>query len=154
MIAWIALSVTLSAAPPCATNPAVRGLDYWLGAWEIHASGGSGTSRVSLSLDRCVFTETWTGAGNHRGENVLAYSVDDQTWRAFFADNHGRAHVFDRGRVAGDTAEFLSGADRVRVIREGPSRVKQIWEKSTDQGATWKTVFEGDYTRRSSAPLR
>ena len=150
MPGWIAVHAIalLSLASPCATHPRVRRLDYWLGAWVIQASGGAGTSRVSLSLDGCVFTESWTGARNHRGENVLAYSVEDSTWRAFFADNEGRVHVFANGSVAGDTAEFTGDANRIRIIREGPDRVKQIWEKSG------KVVFEGTYTRRRSAPLR
>ena len=147
MHAWIAVHALalLSSAPPCTTNPHVRRLDFWLGDWVVQ---GTGTSRVSLSLDRCVFTETWTGARHHRGENVLAYSVDDSTWRAFFADNEGRVHVFSQGRIAGDTAEFLGDANRILIIREGPDRVKQIWEKSGT------VVFAGDYTRRRRAPLR
>lgn len=135
----------LASAPPCATNPKVRQLDFWLGDWVVQSDAAS---RVSLSLDRCVFTETWTGARHHRGENVLAYSVDDSTWRAFFADNEGRVHVFSQGRITGDTAEFLGDANRILIIREGPNQVKQIWEKSG------KVVFEGTYTRRRRAPLR
>lgn len=131
----------------CATNPQVRQLDYWLGDWDIRIGTDSGRSRVTTSLDQCVFTETWTGARNHRGENVIAYNVEDQTWRAFFADNEGRAHVFDAGSVSGDTAEFIGVGNRVWIIRDG-ARIKQIWEKSG------KVVFEGIYTRRRSAPLR
>lgn len=127
----------------CTSNPEVRKLDFWIGTWVDSA----GTSQVSVSIDRCVFTETWV-AGNHQGEDVFAYSADNQTWKAFFADNEGRAHVFDRGIVKGDTAEFLAAGNRLLVIRRGPSQVQQIWEKDN------QIVFETIYTRRRSAPLR
>lgn len=142
MLSWLRL---LTVALSCAANPNVRRLDFWLGDWNVQDAG---ESRVALSLDKCVFTETWSGARNHRGENVLAYSVDDSTWRAFFADNEGRVHVFEQGRIAGDTAEFLGHGNRILLIRLSPSQVKQIWEKSG------KTVFEAVYIRRRSAPLR
>ena len=127
----------------CNSNPEVRKLDFWIGDW----ADSTGTSQVSVSMDRCVFTESWI-AGNHQGENVFAYSADSKTWKAFFADNEGRAHVFDRGMVRGDTAEFLAEGNRMLVIRRGPSQVQQIWEKDN------QIVFETTYTRRKSAPFR
>jgi hypothetical protein len=40
--------------------------------------------------------------------------------------------------------------NRIKVIRETPDKVEQLWEQSTDNGATWKTVFQGEYSRRKS----
>jgi hypothetical protein len=134
-------------------------LDFWLGDWVISAPGatGSSTSTVSFSLDECVVVEKWRDGENHKGENLFGYSADDKAWHGFFADNRGRVHVFVDGRVAAGVAEFRGPSttedghtvvNRVRIILSQPIKVEQIWEKSTDNGATWTTAFRGEYTRR------
>ncbi|MFZ1031768.1 MAG: hypothetical protein WAN72_07240, partial [Candidatus Acidiferrales bacterium] len=73
--------------------------------------------------------------------------------------NQGRAHVFVDGKVADGTAEFYGpsggsqgGAvlNRIRLVRLARDKVEQTWQKSTDNGSTWTTVFRGEYSRKSS----
>jgi hypothetical protein len=91
----------------------------------------------------------------HKGKNMFAYSLDDKSWHGMFADNQGRVHVFFDGKVASGSAEFSGpsqGANegtvlnRVRV-RISPDKVAQIWEKLSDNGATWVPEFHGEYSR-------
>jgi len=148
-----------AAADPatCATRSESRSLDFWLGDWTISYPGAPSASHstVSLALDKCLLVESWDGGKGHRGQNLFAYSADDQSWRGIFADNQGRVHTFE-GTVTAGTAEFrgtnrgADGAavlDRIRVVRVSPDRVTQTWEKSSDRGRTWTTVFHGDYAR-------
>jgi hypothetical protein len=159
----LAASPLRAATPPdaCAANPESRRLDYWLGSWVVTAPGGTGrssTSTVSRSLDNCLVVERWDDGKGHRGENVFGYSADDQSWRGLFADNHGRVHVFVDGTIVADAAEFHGSSggahgdpvlNRVRVVRVTSNTVEQTWEKSTDNGATWTTVFRGEYARKT-----
>jgi len=144
----------------CSASVESRQLDYWLGEWSVANPGSSvgGTSRISLSLDKCLFVERWGNGKGHAGENVLAYSSDDKTWRALFADNEGRVHIFTDGTVTSGSAEFHgpsrgpdgeSFLNRVKIVRVSADKVQQIWEKSTDNGATWKVVFSGEYSRKT-----
>jgi hypothetical protein len=144
---------------PCAAAEH-RQLDFWLGHWAIAAPGGTAgsTSTVSLSLDKCVVVERWGDGKDHQGENLFGYSPDDKSWHGFFADNRGRVHVFVAGKVAAGIAEFRGPStaedgrtifNRVRIILNRPNKVEQVWEKSTDNGATWTTAFRGEYTRRN-----
>ena len=144
----------------CSTNPANRGLDFWLGNWTVTYPGAtfSATSTVSLDLDKCLVVENWNGGKEHSGKNMLAYSADDKSWHGMFADNEGRVHVF-AGKVTSSVAEFQGPSvgpngeavlNRIKVTREMPDEVEQRWEQSTDKGATWKTVFQGKYSRRKS----
>jgi hypothetical protein len=143
---------------PCAQNPENRQLDYWLGNWKIGAEGSSGNahSTVSLSLDKCLIIENWDGGRGHYGQNIFGYSADDKSWYGMFADNEGRVHVFSSGKVSSGSAEFEGKShgpngetvlNRVKVARIGPDKVEQTWEKSNDNGATWSTVFRGEYSR-------
>jgi hypothetical protein len=143
---------------PCATDPQSRQLDFWLGNWTVTAPGGSitATSKVSLALDQCLLVENWDGGRGHSGENMFAYSPEENAWYGMFADNTGRVHVFSEGKVESGIAEFrgtshdLKGEtvlNKVRVVRIDANRVEQTWQKSTDNGATWTTEFRGAYSR-------
>ena len=143
---------------PCSGNSEIRQFDYWLGNWTITHSGetGSGTSKVYLSLDKCLFVESWDNGKGHAGQNLFAYSPDDRSWHGFFADNQGHAHVFLSGKVTLGLAEFYGPSrgpngetvlNRIRVVRLTQNSVDQTWDKSTDDGTTWKTVFQGKYDR-------
>jgi hypothetical protein len=166
----VAVVVCISLAPrvyaaaptgPCSTNPDSRALDFWLGDWSIAGPGSSPTAKstVTAALDKCIIVETWDGGRGHIGENWFGYNADDKAWHGMFADNQGRVHVFVNGKVASGSAEFSGpsqGTDgetivnRVRIVRIGPDKVEQIWEKSSDRGATWTTEFRGEYSRMKS----
>jgi hypothetical protein len=104
-----------------------------------------------------MVVERWDGGRGHTGENLLAYSADDKSWHGMFADNQGRVHVFLDGRVAPDSAEFSGPSrgpegeailNRVTIHRVSSAHIEQVWEKSSDSGKTWTTVFRGEYTRK------
>jgi hypothetical protein len=159
---WISLmprAFGATDAGPCSTNSESRQLDYWLGDWTITGPGASASaaSRVYLTLDKCMVVESWDGGRGHKGENIFAYSTDEKSWHGMFADNQGRVHVFVDGKVASGSAEFSGPSrapngetvlNRVRIVRIGLDKVEQVWEKSSDHGATWSTEFRGQYSRR------
>lgn len=158
-----ALSAPVSPAPdepaPCSTNSESRQLDFWLGDWNISYPGapGGSTSKVYLALDNCELVESWQDVQGHKGENRFAYNYENKSWRGMFADNRGHVHVFLDGKASAGSAEFdgpsrtPSGETvlhRIKVLRVDSNRVQQIWEKSTDNGATWSIVFRGEYSRK------
>jgi hypothetical protein len=142
---------------PCAADAQSRQMDYWLGDWTVTYPGapGGSTSKVHLDLDKCLIVESWDGGKGHSGQNMFAYSAEDKSWHGMFADNKGRVHVLE-GKVASGIAEFTGPSrnadgeavlNRVKVIRMDADKVEQSWEKSTDNGVTWKTEFRGEYLR-------
>jgi hypothetical protein len=146
------------AAGPCSLNSDGRQLDYWLGEWMVRYPGmqGSGTSKVYLSLDQCMLVESWDSGAGLKGENVFAYNAEDKSWHGLYLDNHGRVHVFE-GKVTPGSAEFDGPSrgpngdvvlNRVKVVRVSANTIEQSWEKSADNGATWKTEFRGEYSRK------
>ena len=143
----------------CASNAETRQLDFWLGDWSVVAPGSApnAASRVYLTLDKCMVVESWDGGRGHIGENMLAYSSDDHSWRGMFVDNRGRVHIFTSGRALPNAVEFSASGqgpsgqtvlNRVKIVRVDPDKVEQLWEKSTDNGVTWSTEFRGEYLRK------
>jgi hypothetical protein len=148
---------------PCSANSESRQLDYWLGNWSITVPGrtadNNSKSKVYLSLNKCVLIESWEDGRGHAGENVFAYNAENKRWYGLFADNRGHVHVFVDGKVSAGSAEFFGPSPgpngeavlhRIKVVRLAPDKVEQLWEKSTDNGATWTEVFRGEYLRSKS----
>jgi hypothetical protein len=148
---------------PCSTNVESRQLDYWLGNWNIAVPGrtadNNSKSKVHLALNKCVLIESWEDGKGHAGENIFAYSAENKRWYGLFADNRGHIHVFVDGKVSSGSAEFFGPSrgpngeavlHRIKVVRVSPDKVEQLWEKSTDNGATWTEVFRGEYSRAKS----
>src|SRR5271156_1094116 len=161
--AYLAAGPQVHAQDPraCSASTESRQLDFWLGDWIVSYPGMSATSSstVHLSLDNSLGVKRWVGAKGHTGENMFAYSSDDKSWHGMFADNQGRVHVFE-GKVSPGFAEFFGpsrGPDgeavlnRIKIVRASADKVEQSWEKSTDNGSTWKTEFRGEYTRKKSS---
>jgi hypothetical protein len=155
------LAVSAADAGACAANAQSRQLNYWLGAWVVSYPGAprGSASKIQLELDKCLFVENWQDGKGHKGENFLAFSADDQSWRGLFADNRGRLHIFTGGSVADGSAEFLgpgrgpngeSILNRLKLVRVNENRLQQTWEKSADGGKTWTGEFTLDYSRNSS----
>lgn len=157
---WLAKPTVFAADDPASAAKAEsRQLDFWLGDWTVAGPGAAAnsTSRVYLALDKCLIVESWDGGRGHKGENMIAYSSDDQSWHWMFADNQGRVHLFV-GKVTPGLAEFNGTSrgpngeaflNRVRLVRITGDKVEQSWEKSADNGATWTMEFRGEYSRKN-----
>lgn len=159
-LGWVVPGPALAAGASgaCSSDAGARQLDYWLGNWTVTFPGvaGSGSSRVRLSLDQCLLIESWDSGTGLKGENMFAYNPEDKVWHGLYADNRGRAHVFE-GQVTDGHAEFDGPShgpkgelmlNRVRIVRLTTNKLEQTWEKSGDNGATWKLEFRGDYSRK------
>ena len=146
-------------AGACAGNSESHQLDYWLGHWAMsgHSDASAhSTSNVSLALDKCLFVERWDNGKGHTAEKMFAYSPDDKNWYGMFADNEGRAHIFLNGTVASGTAEFHGTSrgpngeevlNKLRIVQMQPNGLMETWEKSTDHGVKWTTVYRAEYLR-------
>jgi hypothetical protein len=140
----------------CAATPEIRQLDYWLGNWTMGSGADKSSSKVSLSLDKCVFLEHWQNASGHFAEKTFAYSAEEKNWYGIFVDNQGRVHIFLNGKVSPDMAEFRGTSrgpngeavlNRLKVVRVSADKLEEVWEKSTDNGTNWTTAYRAQYSR-------
>jgi hypothetical protein len=144
-------------APQDCSAAEYRRLDFKIGEFEVTAMTGvrAGESRVESVLGGCMLVEHWQGAISGHGQAILYYNRNDQRWRMTFVNDEGDV-LNMTGTFAGDSL-VLTGENTMLEFRglhrmtwsplpEGG--VKQSWEYSTDDGASWKTIHVGYYARR------
>jgi tetratricopeptide (TPR) repeat protein len=143
---------------PCRANEEYRQFDFWLGEWDVSAAGQpAGTNDVRLILGDCVVFENWQGASGLAGKSFNFYDAAEGHWRQIWVDDTGSVLDFTGGvedgvmRYTATTRDHETGATtRHRLsFTPGPDgTVRQLWEQSNDDGATWQAVFDGRYVPR------
>ena len=149
-------------ASPCQADPAFRRLDFWIGDWYVYDSPGGGKAGRSVLkkiLRGCAVSVDWTEAdGSGEIQETFFYEKARKTWHQVWISDAGptkERRSIDDGpagslRFLGEVLQLdgRSYLDRSTVTPTKDGRVRQVIEMSRDRGATWRTVFEGEYRRR------
>jgi len=149
-------------SPACAASEH-RQLDFWAGEWQVRDPKGGvvGMSRVDRVLEGCALHELWKGIPADSsppvvGRSYSAYDARSRRWYQMYVDTfggllrlegvmRGNSLVLSGKRLGRDGVERLY---RIAWTPQGSSEVRQLFEISADQGATWQTLFDGRYRRR------
>jgi hypothetical protein len=144
--------------PPDCTGAEYRQFDFWIGEFDVRSPDGqlAGHNVIEPTLNGCVLTEHWTGADGSEGRSVNFYDRREQRWNQVWIDDRGGVLRLAGGIVDGSMLleGTTSGKDsavrrhRIRWTPNPDASVRQHWESSTDDGATWATVFDGIYQPR------
>ncbi|MBL7742617.1 MAG: hypothetical protein JNN00_03995 [Chitinophagaceae bacterium] len=149
---------------PC-SSPVYRQFDFWLGEWEAFGPKGSkaGDSRITIILDSCVVLEEWTSAGKqnglvYAGKSFNSYNAGTKQWQQTWTDNTGNTTEYLRGegsegrivfyadKVAGKNGKFFMR--RLTFTKTDNDKVRQLGERSDDEGKTWTTEYDLEYRRK------
>lgn len=172
-LAVIALALAIVSAPrasaqtqqagasPCAGDSNYQRLAFWVGDWEVVDSTGAhyATQRVRTVIDSCAITAEWTGRVGDKGLNLSAYDRTTGEWRQVYVSNQvpaplgvtlrrsdpsytgpGLRFIALLGAPAGNLAR-----SRVTIMPLAGQRVMQLFEDSSDGGATWHPVFKAEH---------
>lgn len=115
-----------------------------------------GTNKIESILSGCVLVEDWRSNGRHAGQSYNVYNARTGMWHQSWVDNRGLLLLLDGGieedrmiltgrslDAAGETA-----LNRITWTPISPDSVSQLWEISMDDGATWRSAFDGIYVRK------
>jgi hypothetical protein len=149
---------------PC-SQPEFRQFDFWVGNWEAFATNGkkAGDSKISIMLDSCVILEEWTSASSQQGltysgKSFNMYNVATKQWQQTWVDNTGNTTEFLRG--TGSDGKIVYYADKVMdpkgknfmrrltFTKLNNDKVRQLGERSDDEGKTWTTEYDLEYRRK------
>ena len=150
-------SHSLEVTPSC-SSPEQRQFDFWLGDWDVKdtATGKrAGHNLVTTILGGCAVQEHWIGVEGSKGTSLNAYVAGDRRWHQTWVDNQGGllqlSGVFREGRMTlsgtRTTKAGKSVTDRIVWTSLNNGTVRQVWESSTDDGRSWRTVFDGTYVK-------
>ncbi len=154
------LNAQSGAACKCC-EAAFRQFDFWVGDWETTANGQlAGTNHIVVMQDSCVIQENWISAGGqYTGTSYNFYDPQEKKWHQTWVDNQGGSLLLTGGLENGSmvmySGEMTNQAgkpytNRITWTPNPDGTVRQLWEASTDGGATWKPLFDGLYTRKMS----
>lgn len=146
--------------PPCST-PEYRQFDFWVGEWDVFRPDGqpAGHNSITVEMGGCVVHESYSAArGPYHGESFNIYDRPRGLWHQTWVDNGGTllrlegGWADDRmvlsGEVTGPDGSVALHRITWSRIDGDPDRVRQLWETTTDGGASWSVVFDGEYRRQ------
>jgi hypothetical protein len=138
-------------AHPCLQSPEFRQFDYWLGEWDVEIGGQKlAKSSVQLILDDCVIFENYTSSRGYAGKSFSLYDASTKKWEQRYVDTVGALHHWTGGLDNGVMTfrwDHDNTLNRMTYTKEGPDRVRQVLETSTD-GKSWTKTYDGLYIRR------
>ena len=138
-------------AHPCPARPEFRQFDYWLGEWDVEIGGQKlAKSSIQLILDDCVIFENYTDSRGYAGKSFSLYDATTKKWEQRYVDSGGALHNWTGGLDNGVMTfrwDHDNTLNRMTYTKEGPDRVRQILETSTD-GKSWTKTYDGLYIRR------
>lgn len=155
--------LSASSQKPC-SKPEYRQFDFWIGEWEAFAPNGNkgGDSKISVILDSCVILEEWVSAGAqqgliYKGKSFNSYNTATKQWQQTWTDNTGNTTEFLRGE--GSDGKIVYYADKVMgpkgnfmrkltFTKLSNDRVRQLGERSDDDGKSWTTEYDLEYRRK------
>jgi len=110
-----------------------------------------GRNEITSVHNDCVLLESWRGKGGITGMSFNLYDAGRKKWRQTWVDSTGGMleleGAFADGRmVLASTPGKAISRITWQLLPDG--RVRQLWETSSDNGATWKTAFDGLYEKR------
>lgn len=146
-------------------HPRTHDFDFWFGSWSVADPTGRtvGSNTIRPLFGGLAVLEEWEGVGGILGRSLSAWDTARGAWHQTWMDSTGSTLLLDGGMREGamvleGTAPAVDGEgipvegkwDRHRIswtASTSGDAVRQLWETSTDGGATWSIGFDGRYHR-------
>ena len=132
------------------------GFDFWVGTWDVHLRDTDeliGHNEITRLHEGHVLSENYgTLSGRFSGSSLNGFDHQRGRWHQCWMDCTGLVLDLYGGVVEGNmvlTGEALEGqTERISWTPFPDGSVRQHWEQSSDERATWTTVFDGLYKPR------
>jgi hypothetical protein len=128
--------------------------DFWLGDWNVTwGEDGKGTNHIVRILDGKIIQENFS-APDLQGISVSVYDPERKLWCQTWVDSNGTYLDF--------TGNFENGKmilNRDAIVRGEACKQRMVWyniqangfvwnwERSDDDGQTWRTLWQIRYQR-------
>jgi hypothetical protein len=148
---------------PCSEIHEFSQFDFWLGKWTVHTGDGTpaGVNRIEKQPGGCVLVERWTSIRGGTGISLNYYDPRSNQWVQDWIGGDGSL-ILIRGGLDADGSMLLEGTltdvgegttspfrGRWTLLEDG--RVRQAFDISPDDGASWAEWFVGFYSREADS---
>ena len=138
-----------------AAVPGPEELDFWLGEWVCSWEGGHGRNQISREFQGHVVVERFESLAPERWSGMSLSSYDERRgWRQTWVDSTGNYWAFEGGPhpegFAFTTTEVENGLDidkRMVFFDRESDAFRWRWERSSDGGGAWRSLWTIDYRR-------
>jgi len=153
------LKVVAAKVTPCLVAPEYSQFDFWVGEWDVESQGQPvGTSSIQKVADGCLILENWTDRAGGSGKSLNYFDPATGKWYQKWVGSGGDilevAGVYkDRAlRYEGEkiSREGRKSLERLTFFDMGPDQVRQFREQSTDDGKSWRVLYDFMYLRRKA----
>ena len=144
-------------APPC-TQAESKQFDFWVGEWSLRwGKDGKGVNIITRALNDCVITENFDGtpAIPLKGMSVSTFNARLNKWQQTWVDNQGGyldfVGEYRDGQMVLQRKATVGGKEILQRMVWHNITKDQLdwnWERSDDDGKTWKIVWQINYTRK------
>lgn len=142
---------------PCEGGGDYDAFDFWVGEWDVFTPDGkkAGTNRIEETEGGCILLESWTGAGGGTGTSINYFDPAANEWNQLWVSPNGVVIRIAGGLREGSmvlAGELIGPKGKSQPFRgtwtpNSDGSVRQFFEISADDGATWTAWFDGKYVR-------
>ena len=146
---------------PCEQDARFHEFDFWVGERDVHDADGNfvGENSITRAERGCVLMEKWRGAKGSTGISMNYVDKFRDEWVQIWHASAGyqleiRGGLTDEGMLLTGQVHYIDSGQTAPFrglwtpLPDG--RVRQYFEQSSDDGATWQPWFEGFYSRKST----
>jgi len=138
-------------------NENYRSFDFWLGNWQVTTTTDDiiRHNKITAINHGCTLLEEYSTPNDYLGKSLNSYDKTTGKWHQTWTDNSGLLLSLEGGLVGNSMIMKGSTQDKKgnRIINKitwtpfENGTVRQFWQTSKDNGATWQTAFDGLYTK-------
>jgi len=157
-LVYLTLSALSGYAQRSEVHAHQREFDFWVGQWNVCKYGTDsivGFSQIESINDGTAILENYHTNGKYKGKSLNTYNQKTGNWEQYWTDNGGTilhltGGIKDGKMVLSQSSVTEAGEriDRITWTPEPNNEVRQSWDVSTDDGATWNRIFDGIYKKR------
>lgn len=142
-------------AAPCEYDPRFAEFDFWVGRWRVLDAAGTlqGENEIEKGQAGCLLVERWRGASGGSGLSMNYFDPTAEQWVQIWVSPTLQIDI--RGGLEDGAMRLTGSLYDLQSSERLPFRgtwtprpdgvVRQHFEQSRDDGATWQTWFDGYY---------